>query len=377
MDNTLIYISGFGGESQVLNLLKELEYNGYISKIYLLVCQKNEVKWKLLCKRTQNTNIKVFRFRHYPNYSFFNIFQFRELNSLLKKIISDNTIIHLRGEVFTSHVKKVVVKNNHNNVKIITDVRGASYEEILLYSKIKQPLLQFKLFQLKKNLKSLNKNSDYISCVSTKLKDYVIEKSKFDKEKIYINHCIAGDDFKYSIITREKYRKILNLEEKDVLFLFITSGSGSWQNTEEIINLIISKGYKILNLSPNVVKHENVINLFVPYSEVSNYLNAADIGIVWRNDDVVNNVAAPIKFSEYVCSGLPVIANNGVDLINVYIEETGFGVTTNSINLLDINVIDKLLSMDRKEISHYGHQIFSLDVISKQYRSLYKDVIES
>ena len=35
MDKTLIYISDFGGESQVLNLLKEVEQSEYFKKIFL------------------------------------------------------------------------------------------------------------------------------------------------------------------------------------------------------------------------------------------------------------------------------------------------------------------------------------------------------
>jgi len=48
----------------------------------------------------------------------------------------------------------------------------------------------------------------------------------------------------------------------------------------------------------------------VPYEEVTKYLNAVDFAVVWRDNNIVNKVASPVKFSEYVCTGLPVIANN-------------------------------------------------------------------
>ena len=376
MDKTLIYISDFGGDSQVLNLLKEIKFAGYFSKIFLLVGEKNNDSWESLLKKTENSNIDVFRFKKFPNYSFFKFFQSKAINKIIKNILSSNTIIHLRGEALTAIVRDIINNHNYQNVRILTDVRGASYEEIKLYSKIKPPFLQLKLIHLKKSLKSLKRSSDYISCVSLKLREYVLKRTKMDESKIFVNHCIAGEEFKYDEQIREKYRNTLNLSTVDVVFLFVTGSNAPWQNTNKIINQIAENGYKILNLSKKEINHENVINLFVPYTEVSNYLNAADISVVWRNDDVVNQVAAPIKFSEYVCCGLPVVANTGVELINNYIKTSGYGVTINDLNELQPETIEKLISLDRNTISEYAREIFSLNVISKKYISIYEEMLK-
>ena len=58
------------------------------------------------------------------------------------------------------------------------------------------------------------------------------------------------------------------------------------------------------------------------------YLNAADAAIIWRDKSIVNKVASPVKFSEYVCCGLPVIANKTVDMINNYILKNDCGLLT-------------------------------------------------
>ena len=39
------------------------------------------------------------------------------------------------------------------------------------------------------------------------------------------------------------------------------------------------------------------------FEEVNRYLNAADIGILIREDIVMNNVASPTKFAEYLMAG--------------------------------------------------------------------------
>lgn len=376
MNNTLVYISTSAYESQVLNPLKEIAKSQFFRNIILLVSEKNDVEWNNLLERNKKSKISIVRFKSHPNYHFYNRIRSAEFKKIFSEILSNNnTIIHIRGEFFAMPVKRALKKLNLTNVKILSDVRGASSEETLLYKKSKPPFLQLKLYHQRKNLKLLKFNSDYISCVSEKLKKYLIEKSGICQDRIYINHCIAGDEFNYDTLIRDEYRKILKIKSKDILFLFMTGGNSNWQNTDEIINSIANNGYKILNLSRIKFKHENVINLFVPYNNVHNYLKASDISIVWRNDDVVNNVACPIKFSEYICSGLPVIANNGVDLINDYIKTTGYGITIKSFDDIIPESINRLVSLDRQKVSSYAHDLFSLKVISKRYISVYKDIL--
>jgi len=50
-------------------------------------------------------------------------------------------------------------------------------------------------------------------------------------------------------------------------------------------------------------------------SEMPLYLNSADAAIIWRDKSIVNKVASPVKFSEFICCGLPIIANYSVDMI--------------------------------------------------------------
>ena len=56
-----------------------------------------------------------------------------------------------------------------------------------------------------------------------------------------------------------------------------------------------------MNKSKKELHHKNVINKFVDYYEIPNYLNAADIAVIWRENSIVNKVASPVKFSEYIC----------------------------------------------------------------------------
>ena len=134
-------------------------------------------------------------------------------------------------------------------------------------------------------------------------------------------------------------------------------------------------GYTVLNLSKQEIRLKNVINLFVPYAEVPNYLNAADIGVVWRNNDIVNNVSSPVKFSEYVCCGLPVIANDGVCLIKNYLLKTGYGKLVKTFDDINATEIKKLTHLDRNKISQYACQLFSVKVIANNYIKIYDNLL--
>ncbi len=377
---TLIYISETNSsvfKSQVISLLTEIKSKNTFNRIILLAGFKNKLNWTTEIQSLIPQNFEIILFRLYPNYSFFSNQQTKELQNVLKRILAENTIIHLRGETLTGNVRKTINNLKATNVKIITDIRGANRDEVKLYLKgVYNPIKYWlKVNQANKYLKYLGIWSDHISCVSKSLKSYIIRESKINTEKISINHCLASKSFYYSDELRKSYREKLNISDSDVLCVFVTGGNGLYQNTETILKKILSKGYKVLNLSKVKINEKNVINLFVSYQEVPAYLSAADIGIVWRENDIVNNVASPVKFSEYVCCGLPVIANNGVHLINDYINISGFGKTINSFEDLNETIVLDLLKHDRKNIANYASSIFSSDKIVSQYISDYDNLL--
>lgn len=130
-----------------------------------------------------------------------------------------------------------------------------------------------------------------------------------------MNSCLVDDSFTYNKVERIATRKILNLKDDEALLVFASGGTALWQNNKQIIK-IAKKGVKVLNLSKIEIKHKNILNKFVPYHKMASYLSAADVAFIWRDKSSVNEVASPVKFSEYLACGLPVIHNGTIDLIN-------------------------------------------------------------
>ncbi len=374
----LIYISSPYSSvfsSQVIEYLNELKKKDFFSEIYLLVGIRKKDDIKLVPMKACS-ELKVLFFKRYANYHLYKKIQQIELSKTLNKLLKDNTIIHLRNESLSKIVYPIIKNSKQKNVKIVTDVRGASYEEWLFYKKSKSLLFYLKIYQHKRNMKGLNANTDLISCVSDKLKEYVIERTPIEEDRVFVNHCLAGKNFSYSEKIRKEYRDKMGIKKNEVLFLFSSGGDGNWQNTTSTITNIADKGYKILNLSRQIIEQKNVINLFVPYEEVPKYLNAVDIAVIWRKNDIVNNVASPVKFSEYVCLGLPVIANDGVCLINDYIDKTNFGKIINKFDDIDDELINHLMKLNKSAITDYTYSHFSSHAIINNYLSMYKKLLD-
>uniref|UniRef100_UPI002630F3D7 hypothetical protein n=1 Tax=uncultured Campylobacter sp. TaxID=218934 RepID=UPI002630F3D7 len=65
----------------------------------------------------------------------------------------------------------------------------------------------------------------------------------------------------------------------------------------------------------NNIELDNFYIDSLPYDKVPLYLNAADFGVIIRNDDLINFVASPTKINEYLACGLKII--NDLDQIGV------------------------------------------------------------
>jgi glycosyltransferase involved in cell wall biosynthesis len=64
----------------------------------------------------------------------------------------------------------------------------------------------------------------------------------------------------------------------------------------------------------------------VPHERVPDYLAAGDAGLLLRERSLVNEVASPVKFAEYLAAGLPVIVSAGVGDYSALVERYAVGV---------------------------------------------------
>lgn len=65
--------------------------------------------------------------------------------------------------------------------------------------------------------------------------------------------------------------------------------------------------------------------LSVTHDQVQKLLVAADVGLLLRRSSPINRVASPIKFAEYIASGVPVLASPGIGDLDQLVTAFGLG----------------------------------------------------
>ncbi len=372
----LYFCEGIGSvfDSQVLALLQSINERNQFKKIYLVLGIRGEKDEIEIQKRTISKGIEIIPFRLYPNYPFFKYLIRKNLLEAIKNANVDleKSIFHTRGEMMAWHLGKILPVKYMMN--ILPDVRGASTEEIKQFSKLGLFKKKLKIYNYECAFKYLN-NFSKISAVSYILKEHLANSYQISSTNIYITPSLAGKDFLFNQLQRIKYRNELNVSNNEILVVFSSGGIANWQNND-ILKILAEKGLKVLNLSKKNIEHKNIINKFVSYSEMPSYLNAADVAIIWRENSIVNKVASPVKFSEYICCGLPVISNDTVDMIKEYIKKNSCGLVINSLDDIDIDSLNHLKQIDRKIISETGLSNFGIDKINDQYSQIYSAINE-
>jgi glycosyltransferase involved in cell wall biosynthesis len=363
----IIYISNSidsAFNSQVLELLAFLIKQNV--NVNLIVCAKKEPNISI-------DGLTVYCYKSVPDYPGVEIYHKRKLKEIFSKIgIDEHTIIHTRGHL-PAYFSLLALAQSLKNIKILPDFRGVIIEEIKQYYALNPLLKMLKLRLFESAYKKMHLVNSF-SAVSKALKNYVIEKCG-SKEFSFINTCISGDNFIFDKAIRELYRDKLNINKGEILLVFSSGGNGNWQQSDEIIEYLKALPIKILVLGSTGESTSQITRLKVPYTEVAYYLNAADVGILFRRKDMVNHVAAPIKFSEYMSCGLPVIANDSIDSVVEIIEQTGMGKIINEPKCINMEVIQKLLKMDREEISRKALNQFGINKIGSQYLDCYYEIL--
>lgn len=189
-----------------------------------------------------------------------------------------------------------------------------------------------------------------IFAVSDKLKKYYITSCNV-MDKIFVKYPCLSDPVKFyfSKELRISVRKELGIPTNTIVFIYSGGISNEWHISEkmfkffnEMINhsndvffLFLSKdkiGMEIaLHKFPMLIDKSTFLS--VSNIEVCKYLNAADYGILFRENTIMNNVASPTKFAEYMLCGLPVIISEGVGDYSSFTTENGVGLIINEREL--------------------------------------------
>lgn len=296
-------------------------------------------------------------------------------------------IIHVRS--YPLMIGGLLAKLFHKK-KLIFDPRGLYADELLYVNKNK---ILFPIFKLLENLSC--KYSNNIVVVSQPFKKYLFNKYNIKEEKITVITT-------FSVLAENHFLNKTNLIDiKNDIFhtpnaiLFVYSGSiEKWQMIDETIhffNLIYRniENARFIFLSKAKQKFKDYLSDKMPSDKyfiesVDNeilpfYLSQCDYSVIFRDNNIINQVSAPIKVKDYLLSGLPIIMTDRIGDSSSFIKENNLGFIVNGVNehemskvIMDIKK-NKVL-FDKEQIINVAKSYFDVNIIAEKYCKLYKNI---
>lgn len=398
---TILYITYDGltdalGQSQILAYLKRLRNHG--NTIVILSYEKEEHYKKssegiraiveqhgLVWKPTTYT-------KRPPILStFYDIRKgFRLCNELQKQYRFD--IVHCRGYVAALVGSKM--KKTHG-VKFIFDMRGWWADEKLESGywdkKIYRPVYRY----VKKLERQFFYDCDYAVSLTYKGKEAIVSRHLAPAEKIgVIPTCVDFDIFKSRDATlRENMRKKLGIEAKEKVFVYSGSLGGNYDPDTlirvfksfrrvypESYLLILSKdGFTEELKQKFTAEGINRVALYnSPFTEVTNYLQAGDLGFIYYKMSFSTIGRSPTKLGEYWASGLPVVAFKGIgDLDYIFEQYAAGGVLLSENSEQWAAEIEELTFTDPQVLREFARDYFHIGKGVEFYQGIYESLIPS
>ena len=359
-------------ESQVLELLAYYQKKGvkvFLLQGYMNDNQRNSIEYKL-----SKYSIPVYWVKSYSVYPIFQrqaIVQF--YHGLIKIPNYKESTIHIRSEYSGFLFKKLLCKYNLN-IPLLIDIRGVVYEEIK-YKMGRSMGLRKWLFMIQKNylrrcyqfLFSEDNMPICISSVSNKINEYIQNHYPNCRYKLYFHPNIAGKHFVYDELKRVSIRTKYGIAKNEVLAICATGGNSLWQQDFRVIKHLLNLGIKVINLSRNDYGISDCITTTVPFAEMPDMLSAADIAVLWREGDFINQSASPSKFSEFASMGLYVIHNGTVQVATDYIQFSNNGCIVRNADNISVSIINTVKQLNRVESIKSGKATFGVEAIGISY----------
>ena len=223
--------------------------------------------------------------------------------------------------------------------KVIFDARAVEYEQFKEYKIVTDKLFVKKFFDIEKKAVL---NSDFRLAISHELVNYWSKKFNFSKKNYKVIPSTLNSVHLSNVRTIN--RESLGFNKSDIIFVYSGSSSG-WQSFSKMIQfielfLIKNAKYKLLILSKktNVIKklllkYPNQISVkWLNPNNVLPVLKICDYGLIIRENSLTNYVASPVKFAEYLYSGLKIIISSNIGDYSKFVQDNDCGYIDSDCN---------------------------------------------
>jgi hypothetical protein len=244
--------------------------------------------------------------------------------------------------------------------------------------------------------------SDAVICVSQRLKDLLIGRYRLTPERAKRLSVFpsVGDPsvFHFDPDKRQAIRRALALEGRYVV-VFSGNLNARWQVPGRLVEVfgVIRQSRPdayFLILTPEKDRHLIEPHLkragvpaadhgmySCPHEDVARYLCGGDVGLLLRDRHLMNEVAAPGKFSEYLLTGLPIVMTDGIGDYSEQVRDAEFACLLPDLDHLEA-MKDRIQgfcgkdfdAQERMAISRWAAERFSIELRVSQLAALYRTV---
>jgi glycosyltransferase involved in cell wall biosynthesis len=248
-----------------------------------------------------------------------------------------------------------LLKKISRRIKVVFDFRGAAPEEYLNSLSIDSIAAVTDPEIIKEYRRCLSRDAemmnigDMIYCVSNSLRDYLLKLHEGEENDGKI--CVVPGAADESIFYHDprlglEKRKAQRLENRKIA-IYTGRLKNNYHKKELVFEFAAmfvarDKANYFICLTPDIdmaneLKAGNSIsveNILIQYindpAEINAFLNAADLGIILRDNVMTNRVASPTKLAEYLLAGLPVLASDHIGDYSEFIRENRLGCVVNN-----------------------------------------------
>lgn len=267
-------------------------------------------------------------------------------------------------------------------ISIIYDNRGLYSEEMRTK---KFSFFYFMNLFLEKNFIKL---SDKTVVVSEAFEKHLENKYSLNKPFEVITNGFSINRINFSVKKREEMRNQFGFDDKIVM---VYSGSISkWQKFDStlkafsILKTIVHNSI-LLILTPDeeetrqfIENSEDNIKDFYLFNvvgdDLGDYMMMGDFAVLFRDNNLINRVAAPIKFSEYLGAGLPVLISKDIGDYSEFVVHHKVGSVIHDD--LDTKSIKEILNLCQQPDIHIkckntADKYLSIKTTTQKYLDLY------
>lgn len=282
-------------------------------------------------------------------------------------------------------------------VKIIFDVRGLMAEEYVDAEHWKANGVPARLTKSMEG-RVLRSADGVVTLTDALWKEMQNWPSLSKPTHLTIPCCVDLDKFRFDEKQRVARRAELGLTDR---FVLVYSGSiGGWYMTDEMAGFFSKLKQKKPNAfflwitqgPPEIVNAamgkqgiggDDYRVRKVASADMPGFLSAADAGIAFYRPGISRLGTSPVKVSEYLAGGLPVVMNHGIGDSDSIIRSNHLGVLVNDFNETEyaraVTSLDQLVANaddTRRHNSEAAERLFDLQRIgAERYAQLYTEVL--